>query len=306
MVISATKAQRLSDSLSVIYRLLGLCVSLCLGVFVAFYLFSDFLDSPFMQHMKIIFVIRLLNQTIMKMKSIIKSMSLAALLVVAFLTTSCTTTLSGEIEKEKRDLSGFTGIELAVPAELFLSQGSEYSITIEADKNVLEIIETEVRGKDLRIKTERGRWNWRNEKIKVYITMPEIENLSISGSGNIKSVTPVVSQSLATRISGSGNINISDLKVSSFSGTISGSGNIKVSGSGSAKDANLRVSGSGDISVKGILFTDGDVAISGSGDVYIESSENLKARVAGSGDVVYGGNPLIDAKVSGSGKIRNK
>ena len=46
-MISATKAQRLYDSLSVICRLLGFCVSLCLGVFVAFYLFSEFLDSPF-------------------------------------------------------------------------------------------------------------------------------------------------------------------------------------------------------------------------------------------------------------------
>lgn len=233
-------------------------------------------------------------------------MSLVVLFIAAIIASSCTQTLSGEIKKESRDLTGFTGIELAVPADLFLTQGEGYSLTIEADKDILDIIETEVRGTNLRIKTERGLWNWRNAKIKIYITMPEVENLSISGSGDIKAVTSIVSQTLTTRISGSGDINIPNLKVNSFSGTVSGSGDIDISGEDVASDVNLRVSGSGDIKIKGIMFSEGEVAVSGSGDIYLEVKDNLKARVAGSGNVVYGGNPLIDAKVSGSGKVRNK
>jgi hypothetical protein len=240
------------------------------------------------------------------MKNLVKSFMLIAIMFVAIANGSCSTLLSGNVEEETRTVSNFSGISLSVPANVLLTQGSVYSVIIEADKGILDRIETEVVNGVLRIKTQNGfSMGWGNAKIKIQITMPTVKSLSVSGSGKISAVTPIVADGLSTTVSGSGNINIENLSVKSLSASISGSGGIELSGNSNANDAKTTVSGSGKIALNGIRFADANVSISGSGRIKIFAKDNLKARVSGSGSIAYEGNPLIDAKVSGSGKIRN-
>jgi hypothetical protein len=220
---------------------------------------------------------------------------------------SCNASPRGDVKEEKREVSNFSAIDLAISADVFITQGKGYSVTIEGDSDLLKRIETVVNGNTLRIKTESWTsFNWGSQKVVVKITMPEINGLSCSGSGTIKAVTPITTKSLSTSISGSGTIAIDNLTLSSLEGSISGSGNLRFAGSSMADNASITVSGSGDVSLQGIEFKTATVRVSGSGDIGIKVKENLEARISGSGSVIYEGNPLIDAKVSGSGKIRNK
>lgn len=243
----------------------------------------------------------------MNMKNIFKTLMMFAAISASIIATSCTVSVSGESKEEKRPLKDFTGVELAVPADVYITQGENYSFSIEGDEEFLEKIKTEVDGKTLKIRTE-GWFNfgWGDQKVVIKITMPQIERLSIAGSGDIKAVTPIEAGNLVTSISGSGDISIPDLKVESLTAAISGSGDIKLIGSTAAHDVKVKVTGSGDVSLKGIEFNEAEVTISGSGDVYLQAKESLNAKVVGSGDIVYSGKPMVDAKVSGSGSIRNK
>jgi hypothetical protein len=240
------------------------------------------------------------------MKNLVKSFMLIAFMFVAIANGSCSTLLSGNVEEETRSVSNFSGISLSVPANVQLTQGNAYSVVIEADKDILDRIETEVQNGVLRIKTRNNfSFGWGSSKINIKITMPSVNELSVSGSGKIIAANQISTSNLSVSISGSGNVSIDDLNVKSLSASISGSGSLKLSGKGSANDAKATVSGSGSIALNGIRFADANVNISGSGRVKIFAIENLKARVSGSGNISYEGNPLIDAKVSGSGKIRN-
>ncbi|MDD4385683.1 MAG: DUF2807 domain-containing protein [Bacteroidales bacterium] len=240
------------------------------------------------------------------MKTTFQRMGIAVLLSLAIVTMSCANSSTEQPIKETRDLKSFTEVQLSISADVYITQANSYSFTIEGDKSSVDKVITEVKGKRLIIRTESGNFRFFDSKIKIYITMPEVEGLAISGSGDIKSITPLVTGDLTLKISGSGDIVIPNLTIKSLNATISGSGDIDVSGQGSATEANVRISGSGDVTLKGIKFQNADISIAGSGDAYVELAENLKARVAGSGDIVYSGNPLVDAKVSGSGTIRNK
>jgi hypothetical protein len=248
------------------------------------------------------------NQKFKKyMKSAIKRIGIATFFSLAIIATSCTIGLSGESVEETRDVKNFSIIELSIPADLYLTQGDGYSFKIEGDKDFLKEVRTEVNGKSLKIKTDSWiNFGWKDLKVKIYITMPNVEGLTVAGSGDIQALTPIKAQSLFIRVSGSGDVSIPNLEVQILESSISGSGDVTVSGKGTAQEARVRISGSGDVDLKGIRFANVDVSISGSGDAYIEASENLKARVVGSGDIVYSGNPLIDAKVTGSGTIKNK
>jgi len=88
--------------------------------------------------------------------------------------------------KESRDLKGFTRVSFGVAGNLYISFGTEFKVDLEGEKALLDDIVTEVSGGKLVIKKENWRLNM-NEKVTVYITMPEIEGLSVSGSGHVRS-----------------------------------------------------------------------------------------------------------------------
>jgi hypothetical protein len=205
-------------------------------------------------------------------------------------------------KKETRNVSAFQSLELAISANVYLRQGGNESLELQGDAEDLEKIVTEVSGSTLKIKTKAGSWNIGH--IDVYITMKDIESLTISGSGSIKAETGIKSGNLNMVISGSGNINIGDLTAQSVSSIISGSGNINYSGGSEASSSKLVVTGSGNINAESFSSKDVSVTITGSGDAKVNGSNNINVQITGSGSVYYKGQGTIDAKVTGSGRVK--
>lgn len=207
-------------------------------------------------------------------------------------------------EKETRDLKGFTKVSFGVSGNMYISIGPEFKVVLEGDKSVLEDIVTEVSGGRLVVKKENWRFN-QNEKVIVYITLPEINGLGVSGSGRAEIKDAVKTDDLSLSVSGSGKVFTNDITVNNLKASISGSGDIIV-GSGNAANGDISISGSGNYTGENAKIGSLDISISGSGNCATNVTESLKASISGSGDVTYVGNPKIDARVSGSGKIRSR
>jgi hypothetical protein len=201
--------------------------------------------------------------------------------------------------KEERDVSTFTGVSLGISGDLYLTQGSPQKVIIQAESN-LDKIETEVKGGVLRIKTDN--WNSKLKGVKIWITMPEVETLNVSGSGNIFAETGIDADELGLKVSGSGKIKIPELKGDEIDAAISGSGDMILAGS--ADEMGISISGSGGVYAKGLKVKECSIKISGSGSCEIDATGELDASISGSGRVTYYGDPQIDARVSGSGKVR--
>ncbi len=207
---------------------------------------------------------------------------------------------------DERKVPTFSEVSLKIPAILYIEQGSKQNVKITAKSSTLEEIITEVKGRTLNIKfpnTNYFRKNFEPGKIEIHISVPEIDGLSLSGSGDI------IAEEIETRIldlavSGSGNIIIEELKTNRVSASISGSGDITIKDGGVADDLSVSISGSGDVKAAGFEAKDVVVRISGSGNSYVKSNGTIKARVAGSGNINYKGNPNIDSSVAGSGRVK--
>jgi hypothetical protein len=63
---------------------------------------------------------------------------------------------SGRIIEEDRSVGGVTGVNLATIGDLTIEVGNRESLRIEAEDNLLEYFETEVRGGTLRIRVREG------------------------------------------------------------------------------------------------------------------------------------------------------
>jgi hypothetical protein len=207
--------------------------------------------------------------------------------------------------KEVRNVKDFTKVSFGVAGNLYISFGPEFKVILEGDKDILEDIITEVSGGKLVIKKDNWRMSF-NEKVKVYITMPEIKGLGVSGSGNAEIKDAFKSTEMSLSVSGSGKIFTNEMNLGNLSSSISGSGSINL-GNGKAKESSVSISGSGNYSGEEMVLESADISISGSGNCTCNVSENLKARISGSGNVSYFGKAnKVDARVSGSGHVRSR
>lgn len=209
--------------------------------------------------------------------------------------------------RETRQVDAFTALTLAGSPSVILRQGSPQKVEVEGDVEDLRHLETTVTNGRLRIGTKQnsGMSSYRNRgSIKVYVTMPTIKALTVSGSGTIKAAEAVKTGDLALTVSGSGGIELANVTADKLNSALSGSGNIDVSGVAPTQD--VSVSGSGNVKASKLRSEACHVAISGSGNCRLMATKSLDASIIGSGDVYVMGSPKISSSVIGSGRIHRE
>jgi len=201
---------------------------------------------------------------------------------------------------EVRNVTGFTGIDLAMSATVYYHQDSVYWVEISAQPNIMKYIETQVHGNTLEIDCRPNLHS--HNSIVVIVHSPQMNLLHVSGSGDIYAKTSITTTSMDVSLSGSGNISIPSLSAQNLKTKISGSGDIDIEG-GSVSDEDFSVSGSGNIDVVNVISNTSEVNISGSGDMQLSVIQSLKVEISGSGTVKYKGNPGVETHISGSGDV---
>jgi len=210
--------------------------------------------------------------------------------------------------RETRTVRDFDEISMRVGGKVLVTQGDKNEVILEGDEELLEKIETEVRGGRLNIKSKRNNWGWwrngRNRgRLTVYVTVKELKGAYISGSGDIISQNTIKTDDFTASIAGSGDIEM-DLEAEYVESKISGSGNIELQGK--TDRARLSISGSGKYMAEKLVAGDYYVSMSGSGRGSINvDGGDLDVRISGSGKIYYMGKPSsVNSSVSGSGSVR--
>jgi hypothetical protein len=220
------------------------------------------------------------------MKNIFFVMSL----IVALLLTSCSLSIgslqtvegSGILASENRPVTGFDSIELAGHGDVIARLGDSESVLVEAEDNLLPLIETKVRGGKLVINTKPNITLINTLPVRITITMKSFEEARLTGSGNI-TVNGLSAGKTRFDLPGSGNIT-ADGVTDSVNVILGGSGNILA----------------GDLQARSAL-----VKLSGSGNVTVFASDRLDIVFKGSGNIHYRGSPAdIRKSVTGSGSVQ--
>ena len=210
---------------------------------------------------------------------------------------------SGHAISVKRELAPFHGIAVNLPGKVELVQGNSEAIAIEADDNLLPLIETVVNNGELTIRPVKGVNLSGNTKIKITVNVRSVDSLSVAGSADM-SAANLVAPTLTSSIAGSGRIRIKDLQSSALTVSVAGSGRFEAQGATKAMDVNI--AGSGDVSVPKLSAQDVQISIAGSGDATLWVRKGLTVNIAGSGDVrYYGEGSLRDSSTIGSGRVKH-
>jgi len=207
----------------------------------------------------------------------------------------------------KYDVPAFTEISLKNDANLILKQDSVQSVTVKAKDETISKLIVEVSNRKLTIRYPGNVWfdsKWTPGDVTIYVTMPQIDELSQSGSGSIVAEQPVSSRILDLYVGGSGFIRLNSLKADRIAATLSGSGHLQLEGDGIVAESKFIVSGSGGVKAPKLRTRSVNVLISGSGNCSVYALEKLSCKIAGSGGVTYYGNPAIEQTIVGSGIVK--
>ena len=250
---------------------------------------------------------------------------------------------SGPVLEEIRETGDFTGVRNTGSFDVYVTRGDGFSVVVRAQENLIPIIETFVSGNTLIIELENNTCIRSNSDIEVHVSMPETEELSLTGSGRMFA-DMISSSEVEISNSGSGYMEIDSIMSGSLILDNSGSGHIEVndnftdlaniyqSGSGSvlagniigAVEVDIRHSSSGRISAIILDVVELDVILNGSGRIelsgYGEFAEyslsssgridaldmeisDVQATNSGSGNIYIWASDLLDATITGSGDI---
>ena len=242
-----------------------------------------------------------------RIKKIIKVVFVVAMIgMLAIFAASCTWTVgfvrgSGDIKTEEREVSDFHKVHLSGVGNLIITQGEEESLIIEADDNIIPLIETDVSGERLTISFIRGYNFIPSANIKFYLTVIDLDEISLSGAGDID-CEDFRTESLEFEVSGAGDLNF-DVNAERIEVNSSGAADLTLSGKAGSQD--IEISGAGKYNGGELESRECEITVSGAGSATVNVSEKLDVEIDGVGNVYYIGDPQVTQDISGLGKIKS-
>jgi len=233
-------------------------------------------------------------------KFVMKKMLFALFSMVALLAVNAQ---SGNQNAQKRQVSGFHGVDVSGGIDLYLSNGPE-SVAISASSaDVRDHVVTEVVGGILQIHMERN-WSHNTGKIRAYVSISNLKKLEGSGGGDIIFENLITADDLDLQLSGGvslkGKLNANHLVINQ-----SGGSDVKLSGN--VKNLSLDASGGGSLNGFDLVTDYASIHASGGSETELTVNKELRAVVSGGGDITYKGAASVkEIKSSGGGSVTHR
>ena len=206
---------------------------------------------------------------------------------------------NGEIVEENRGVSeDFTEILASEGIDVFVTQDSEFKISVEADENIIDLIGTDIRDGKLKIHAIE---NIGRATKNVYVSLPHITALKSSSGADLVVQNVVESESIELDASSGSDLRV-ELVANEVSADASSGADIKVSGRADVLYADA--SSGSDIKARELTVKRCNADASSGADISVNVSESLVADASSGADITYSGDASVQTKKSVSGSVR--
>ena len=212
---------------------------------------------------------------------------------------------------EQRSLSGFEKIVLKGSPTIKYTQGSQFKVEVQAPKDIIKNVQTNVNGKTLEVSIKSRKWSWssiKNNDVTVVVTSPDLIGIELLGSGDFECKSHLDTDNLQVRLKGSGDIVFTDIICDKISASVVGSGDLTIN-KVISQTAEIDLVGSGDIKIKQQKVNRTKIDLKGSGDIALTLQEcgAVDCHLLGSGDITLQGDVTkLNSYKRGSGDIHTQ
>jgi hypothetical protein len=210
---------------------------------------------------------------------------------------------SGNIITETRNVNDFSAISVSQAIEVDIQQGTQTSVQVEADDNIMSYVETVNKGGELSIRL-KNMTNIRNATVKVHITAPNVESFTTASSAKIKSIG-LLSSSNQFEIDASSASKIS-LQMQAPSIKMESSSAAELNISGKTRDANVEASSGSSIDAQNLKAENVTASGSSGSTVKVFASVSIDASSSSGSNIIFiGGAPSVKKNESSGGSVSN-
>jgi hypothetical protein len=188
---------------------------------------------------------------------------------------------SGEVVSRTLEVKDFDRIDVQGVADVQVRFGKAYSAELEAEDNLIDLIEVRVEGRTLVVETDEHEDFETDEGMHLRLVMPALVGVVVHGVSNVE---------------------IEGMDAESVGFELAGVGNIEARGR--AKRIEVELEGVGKIDLRDLEVEDAEVDAGGVGEVLVNVHGVLDARVNGMSKVRYYGDPReVRDDVDGFGRL---
>lgn len=227
-------------------------------------------------------------------------------IILALLASSCMLDVNwgsgvrgnGVVVEESRPINEeFTAVTASEGLDVFVNQGPQFGIRVEADENVMELIGTDIRDGKLRVHAIK---NIGRATKNIYVTLPEITALYASSGADLLAQGSIETDKIRLDASSGADLQV-DLTADEVEADCSSGADIRISGR-----ANLMYADAS--SGSGIKAQDLEVKVchanaSSGADIRVLVSESLMADASSGADIRYSGDARVESRKSASGSV---
>lgn len=188
---------------------------------------------------------------------------------------------NGNVTVQAREVAGFTGIDVGGTYQVEVVAQKEFSIEVEADENLHELITTTVRNGTLHIESNKKFKS--SSPVKIRIGVPNLDDIHTSGVAKV-----TVSNNSASKV-----------KVD-----MSGASKVRITGTATALD--VEMSGASSVDAVELACESVSVDSSGASKAKVNATGSLDVHASGASSINYSGTPAnITKRTSGASSVNS-
>ena len=219
--------------------------------------------------------------------------------LLIFATVSVHAQEDSDWSSKEYSVKDFSSVYLKGGFKVYLMQDSEAGLVIKTrDADVLDKIDVDNWGDELRIEVTREYLPY--ERIRLYITIDKLRELTMEGGLNVYSEGYLDLNDLLLHVKGGAKV---DLRMKANDVNVIGEGGVMIDLNGVAQSLSVELSGAGHVDADELEAKHVDFKIEGVGTGSVFATETLNARIEGVGKIRYKGEPRVTQNIEGLGSV---
>ena len=208
---------------------------------------------------------------------------------------------NGDVVTEDRHVDeNFDKVKGSTGLDVYLTEGNENKIVVEADENLMEFIETNIHDGKLTIRSNKNIGRYKAKK--VHVTYKKLVSIEASSGADVIGNSVIKSETLNLDSSCGADLEVEVFTKDLYAETSSGADIVL---SGKTLNLKAKASSGSDLKARKLNASNCNARASSGADITVNVKDKLDAKASSGGDVRYYGNPeAVSKNNSSSGSVR--
>lgn len=208
---------------------------------------------------------------------------------------------NGNVTTQSISVGDFEKVDASGAVTVQVRQDAAPSVRVQTDENLQQYMDIGISGGTLNIKTKSGYNLDPSKELVVYVSAPQLKDLSVTGASKLLGEGTFTGKDLRLSATGASEIDM-NIEVSKLKTELSGASTLRLKGK--AESVSTEASGASKILCGDLNTDETQLDLSGASNARVNANKKLVIDASGASDVEYSGNADVNQKSTGASSVK--